>query len=78
MHAEMILILLLVLVVSQIVLVQWRKRRPYSYHLCTLIGMWIIPVGLAIRNHWWRFPCVWLFFFSSHISCYKKVVGKTY
>ena len=38
MHAEMILILLLVLVVSQIGLVQWRKRRPYSYHLCTLIG----------------------------------------
>ena len=79
MHAEMILILLLVLVVSQIGLVQWKKRRPYSYHLCTLIGglqpgagrggdklrcagMWIIPAGLSIRNHWWRFPLVWLGF----------------
>ena len=39
MHAEMILILLVVLVVSQIVLVQWRKRRPSSYHLCTLVNM---------------------------------------
>jgi len=62
MHAEMILILLVVLVVSQILLVQWRKRRPSSYHLCTLVGMWVIPVGLSVRNHWWRFPCVWLGF----------------
>merc|ERR1719464_45390 len=37
MHAEMILILLVVLVVSQIVLVQWKKRRPSSYHFCTLV-----------------------------------------
>merc|ERR1719153_572091 len=76
MHAEMIMILLLVLVVSQIVLVQWRKRRPYSYHLCTLIGMWIIPVGLAIRNHWWRFPCVWLFFSAVTSIVTKKSLEK--
>ena len=38
MHAEMIFILLVVLLLSQIVLVQWRKHRPYSYHLCTLVG----------------------------------------
>ena len=24
--------------------------------------MWVIPVGLCLRNHWWRFPCVWLVF----------------
>jgi len=24
--------------------------------------MWVIPVGLCLRNHWWRFPCVWLAF----------------
>ena len=38
MHAEMILILIVVLIVSQICLVQWKKWRPHSYHLCTLIG----------------------------------------
>ena len=26
------------------------------------VGMWVIPVGLCLRNHWWRFPCVWLAF----------------
>merc|ERR1719192_3293550 len=50
MHAEMILILLVVLVVSQIVLVQWKKRRPSSYHFCTLVGMWVIPVGLCFAT----------------------------
>merc|ERR1719411_2360197 len=64
MHAEMILILIVVLIVSQICLVQWKKWRPHSYHLCTLIGMWIIPLGLSIKNHWWRFPCIWLVFSS--------------
>ena len=39
MHAEMIFILLLVLLLSQVVLIQWQKHRPYSYHLCTLIGI---------------------------------------
>ena len=38
MHAEMILILLAVLLVSQVLLVQWKKHRPNSYHLCTLLG----------------------------------------
>jgi RING finger protein 121 len=38
MHAEMILILLAVLLVSQVLLVQWKKHRPHSYHLCTLLG----------------------------------------
>jgi len=71
MHAEMILILLAVLLVSQVLLVQWKKHRPHSYHLCTLLGMWVIPVGLCIRNHWWRFPCVWLLF-----SCITSVVTR--
>ena len=39
MHASMILILIVVLIVSQVCLVQWKKWRPYSYHVCTLAGM---------------------------------------
>ena len=48
MHAEMIFILLIVLLLSQVVLIQWRKHRPYSYHLCTLIG--IYPLSLPTLN----------------------------
>ena len=39
MHASMILILIVVLIVSQVCLVQWKKWRPYSYHVCTLAGL---------------------------------------
>ena len=39
MNASMILILIVVLIVSQVCLVQWKKWRPYSYHVCTLAGM---------------------------------------
>jgi len=38
--------------------------------------MWIIPVGLAIRNHWWRFPCVWLFFSAVTSIVTKKSLEK--
>ena len=40
-HTSMILILILivVLIVSQVCLVQWKKWRPYSYHVCTLAGL---------------------------------------
>jgi RING finger protein 121 len=45
MHAEMILILLAVLLVSQVLLVQWKKHRPHSYHLCTLLGNYLALLG---------------------------------
>ena len=38
-HTSMILILIVVLIVSQVCLVQWKKWKPYSYHICTLAGM---------------------------------------
>ena len=24
--------------------------------------MWVIPVGLCIRNQWYRFPLIWFIF----------------
>ena len=33
------LIPIVVLIVSQVCLVKWKKWRPYSYHVCTLAGM---------------------------------------
>ena len=39
MHESMIRIHIVVLIVSQVCLVLWKKWRPYSYHVCTLAGM---------------------------------------
>ena len=44
--------------------------------------MWIIPLGLSIKNHWWRFPCIWLVFssitsFVTKRSLEKPIQGTT-
>jgi len=28
--------------------------------LVTLVAMWIIPFGISLKNHWWRFIFLWL------------------
>ncbi|XP_005096944.1 RING finger protein 121 [Aplysia californica] len=62
MHAEMALILLGTLMMAQIVLFQWKTRHFKSYQRATLLGMWLIPVGLCIKFAWWRFTVLWSIF----------------
>ena len=38
--------------------------------------MWIIPLGLSIKNHWWRFPCIWLVFSSVTSLVTKRSLEK--
>ena len=38
MDARPEMILIIVLIISQICLLLWKRWRPRSYHLCTLIG----------------------------------------
>merc|ERR1740128_105977 len=78
MHASMILILIVVLIVSQVCLVQWKKWKPYSYHVCTLAGMWVIPLGISIKNHWWRFPCIWVVFFLDYFAYREESFREAY
>merc|ERR1719415_210921 len=51
MHAEMILILFATLIFSQIALVKWKQVYPSSYHVCTLVGMWSIPLLLSAKKY---------------------------
>lgn len=76
MHAEMVLILFATLVVSQIALVKWRQVYPQSYHLVTLLGMWLIPVIMSARNLWWRFIFVWLVMSTVSSIVIKKATEK--
>ncbi|CAH0560674.1 unnamed protein product [Brassicogethes aeneus] len=62
MHAEMVIILIVTLFVAQFVLIEWKKRFYKSYLIVTLLGMWIIPLGLSLKSHWWRFIFIWLLF----------------
>jgi len=59
MHMEMLLILLATLIVAQLLLYKWKSYHPKSYHLVTLIGLWIIPLYFNIKLRWFRMLTVW-------------------
>lgn len=82
MHLEMVLVLLIVIIVAQIVLVQWKKWHFKSYQAATLLGMWVIPVIICLRRYWWRFLIIWAVF--SLLTCFvtlkatrKQISGRT-
>ncbi|GFR16033.1 RING finger protein 121 [Trichonephila clavata] len=62
MHAWMILILLITVIVSQILLVEWKKRYNRSYQRVSLVAMWIIPLVISFNHMWIRFIVTWVIF----------------
>ena len=62
MHAEMILVLLGALIVSQVLLVLWKTKHFKSFQFCTMIGMWIIPFCISLKFLHIRFILIWIFF----------------
>ncbi|KAG8187189.1 hypothetical protein JTE90_020060 [Oedothorax gibbosus] len=62
MHAWMILILLITVVVSQILLVEWKKRYNRSYQRVSLVAMWLIPLFISFNHSWYRFIVIWVIF----------------
>lgn len=59
MHMEIFIILFVVFFVSQMALIYWRKKHVKSYDICTLIGMWIIPLIFGLHLGWNRFLFTW-------------------
>ncbi|XP_077290436.1 E3 ubiquitin ligase Rnf121 [Arctopsyche grandis] len=76
MHMEMVIILILTMVLAQIALVEWKRRHYRSYSLTTMIAMWIIPVGLSLKNQWWRFIIIWAIFTSITAWIGKRAMQK--
>eukprot|EP00041_Stephanoeca_diplocostata_P034370 m.1169533 g.1169533 ORF g.1169533 m.1169533 type:complete len:473 (-) comp24509_c1_seq11:3513-4931(-) len=62
MHAEMLLILMLTMILTQILLVLWKKHYFESYQATTLLGMWIIPVYFSWKSDFTRFLSFWTIF----------------
>jgi len=76
MHTEMVFILVITVIVAQVALVEWKKRHQKSYQLATLFGMWIIPLGMCLKNQWWRFIFLWLIFSCITGLIVRKAVEK--
>lgn len=76
MHAEMLLILVITLIVAQFALYEWKKRYYRSYLLMSLLALWLLPVGMSIKNFWWRFVIIWLIFSAITGVVMKKAYQK--
>lgn len=61
MHASMLLILITAIIIAQIVLIAWKKSHQKSYQNVSMFGMWLIPFGISVYNHWFRFLFLWSF-----------------
>jgi len=62
MHAEMMLVLFVVMMLSQVLLVIWRKHYFNSYQVVTLIGMYFIPVYFSVELHFYKMLVIWATF----------------
>merc|ERR1719245_1604908 len=67
---------IVVCIASQICLTLWKKWRPKSYHVATLIAMWIIPLGCSMANHWQISLWTWLVFSFITFLLTKRSLGK--
>ncbi|KAJ3276319.1 hypothetical protein HDV01_004942 [Terramyces sp. JEL0728] len=61
-HSEMLLIIFGGLIVSQILITIWKRYHVTSYNISTLLGLWLVPVIMSLKEGYWRFCFVWLVF----------------
>lgn len=52
------------------------------FQLCTLLGMWLIPVFICVQRYWWRFLITWIVYsVLSTVVWYRatrpQISGKT-
>eukprot|EP00053_Salpingoeca_punica_P012562 m.112601 g.112601 ORF g.112601 m.112601 type:complete len:366 (-) comp15981_c0_seq1:458-1555(-) len=62
MHAEMMLIMILIVVLAQVALYFWKRNLPGSYNAITLLGMWLVPVYYSVMLVFVRFLVLWTIF----------------
>ncbi|KAI9175310.1 hypothetical protein H9P43_006671 [Blastocladiella emersonii ATCC 22665] len=58
-HLAMVLILLASLVGMQVLLIEWRRRRPKSYTYASLAGLAVVPLVLAVNAGFTRFVTIY-------------------
>lgn len=74
MHAHMALILITTLLVTQLLLIVWRKKHMASYQLSGLLGLWFVAPYYAFFASNYRFIVVWAFFAVANMWILKKTL----
>lgn len=46
------------------------------FQFVTLMGLWIIPMALCVRNYWWRFVISWTIFSMLTVLVMRRAMAK--
>ncbi|KAJ3089241.1 hypothetical protein HK102_006852 [Quaeritorhiza haematococci] len=71
-HAEMALILLGILFVSQFAIVAWKKYHIRSFNLASLVGLWLLPPLIGYQAGNYRYVFVWFCFSVANTFIVKR------
>ncbi|KAJ3196272.1 hypothetical protein HK101_009537 [Irineochytrium annulatum] len=76
-HAQMALILIGGLVVFQLLLLAWKRLRPRSFQLASLLGLWVVPpaIGLSLGNY--RYLMTWCLFSVANAFVVRRALFET-
>lgn len=55
-------VLFTTMIVSQLLVMLWKKFHERSFNNFTLFGLWVIPAGWSLWQGFWRFLIFWLLF----------------
>ncbi|GAQ85804.1 Zinc finger RING-type domain containing protein [Klebsormidium nitens] len=64
----MIALAFFLMALSQVLLVQWRKKHKRSYNAVTTLGLWLFPAIFSVHVQYWRMLAIWTAF--SFVSGY--------
>ncbi|KNC55373.1 RNF121 protein [Thecamonas trahens ATCC 50062] len=62
MHSAMFFILVAAMIGAQIGLHLWKSRHARSYHMVSLLGLWLFPAILSLYHGYGRMLVVWITF----------------
>ncbi|KAJ3352600.1 hypothetical protein GGF32_003632 [Allomyces javanicus] len=65
-HLLMVLILMVALIGVQVLLLEWRKRRPKAFTYVSLAGLVTVPLALAVSAGFTRFVTIWFLFAAAN------------
>mmetsp|Transcript_7795 Transcript_7795/g.10387 ORF Transcript_7795/g.10387 Transcript_7795/m.10387 type:complete len:340 (+) Transcript_7795:126-1145(+) len=64
---HVIIVVAVIFLVGQFSLYKWKTTYPVSYRNVCAIGLWVIPLGISVFHHHWRFAMVSLLYSTATI-----------
>ncbi|KAJ3366143.1 hypothetical protein HDU91_001965 [Kappamyces sp. JEL0680] len=73
-HSEMLMIIIVGLILSQVLIGVWKKYHINSYNLATLLGLWLIPLFMSLSKGVSRFFYIWTIWSIANTYIVKRAL----